>query len=235
MAPDSANGWKDRLEVRLNISFQVSGPFVRLTWLTRNDPSSSWLGTPSLNQPCIALMEEKGAPESSMARVNISEEAYWTALPRIVVAWATAASPWIHQSGSDNPTAATSPASPKKMEATLPKPCLILAIWTRWRASVTVSVVIQSLVPQKSCCGIMLNVDRWGNSGAEPMSRRVMFSFAKMTTVWRGREAPSELASGVYIVSSALAARWPSASMRCGKTTSKCCVRIVCHCWSGGY
>src|ERR1035438_177321 len=107
-----------------------------------------------------------------MARVIISEEAYWTALPRIVVAWATAASPWIHQSGSDNPTAATSPASPKKMEATLPKPCLILAIWTRWRASVTVSVVIQSLVPQKSCCGIMLNVDRWGNSGAEPMSRR---------------------------------------------------------------
>ena len=57
-----------------------------------------------------------------MARVIISEDAYWTALPRIVVAWATAASPWIHQSGSDIPMAAASPASPNNMEATLPKP-----------------------------------------------------------------------------------------------------------------
>ena len=52
------------------------------------------------------------------------------------------------------------------MEATLPKPCLILAIWTKWQASDTVSVVIQSWVPQKSCCGIMLKV-QWHRTDVE--------------------------------------------------------------------
>src|ERR1035438_2130664 len=165
----------ERLAARAMILSHESAPAVRSTWSTIKAPSSAWLGTESRKEPCIAFMKEKLSPESSKVRVAISEEAYWPMPPRSSAVCAARASPAIHQSGRLTPRVPARPASPNKTLATLPKPWFILAICTRWRASCTVMVLIQSLVPQKAWAGIVWNVAIRGNKETEPPEDRVTF------------------------------------------------------------
>src|ERR1039457_1346470 len=214
---------------------QDSTPEVRSTWVTRKAPSSAWLGTESRKEPCMAFMKEKLSPDISKARVAISEEAYWPMPPRSRAVCAARASPAIHQSGRLIPSVPARPASPKNTLATLPKPWFILAICTRWRASCTTMVLIQSLVPQKPCAGIVSKVARRGNKETEPPEYRVTFWSASKTVVCLGRVVPSDWLKGAYSVSSALAARCASASISLGKMMSKRFVRIRRHSVPGGY
>src|ERR1017187_295009 len=214
---------------------QDSTPEVRSTWLTRKAPSSAWLGTASRKEPCMAFMKEKLSPDISRARVAISEEAYWPMPPRSRAVCAARASPAIHQSGRLIPSVPARPASPKNTLATLPKPWFILAICTRWRASCTTMGLIQSLVPQKPCAGIVSKVARRGNKETEPPEYRVTFWSASKTVVCLGRVVPSDWLKGAYSVSSALAARCASASISLGKMMSTWFVRIRRHSVPGGY
>src|SRR5579864_5181709 len=96
MLTPNENGLKELLAVRDRILFQASGPAVRSTWPIRKAPNSSWLGTASRNEPCIAFMKEKCSSDINRARVAISEEAYSPTPPRRTALCALRASPAIH-------------------------------------------------------------------------------------------------------------------------------------------